>query len=74
MNIKDEEFAKARDAVLESALPEFLEDGAVRIHYMLFHPNTLVAAAFRNYRDANNERVIGDREVRVLQEAAGPQA
>jgi hypothetical protein len=31
-------------------MPEFLEDGAVRVHAITYEPGSLVAAAFRNYR------------------------
>jgi hypothetical protein len=32
-------------------MPEFLEDGAVRVHAITYEAGSLVAAAFRNYRE-----------------------
>ena len=44
------ELEKALDNIQAEAMPEFLEDGSVRIFVTIYPAGSLVAAAFRNYR------------------------
>lgn len=50
MKIDTEELASVMDELQRTALPEFMEDGSVRIHAMVYEHGSLVAAAFSNYR------------------------
>ncbi len=45
-----QELARIMDEILATALPEFFESGVVRIFVTEYPANSLVAAAFRNYR------------------------
>lgn len=51
MSIDAEELQRLVQDVQDTAMPKFLEDGSVRIHAITYEAESLVAAAFRNYRN-----------------------
>lgn len=51
MNSDTQELARIMDEIQRTAMPEFFDDGSVRIHCLTYEAGSLIAAAFRNYRD-----------------------